>query len=178
MGNLGRVVGAFALALTACGGPVGPFAGGELDGVEASPPAQWRAVPETVALEVRPSDPYSVNVWSVGIGARLYVAHGPEGSAWGEHLREDNRVRVRVAGAMYALEAVVVAAAQEREQVVDAYLRKYGDVDDEDEPGFAPIRARRQQAMREALDNVGGTIYRLQPRQRGAAAGAASAGGT
>ena len=176
MGSPWRVAGAFALALTACGGPVGPFAGGELDGVEAPPPAQWRAVPETVALEVRPSAPYSVNVWSVGIGTRLYVAHGPEGSAWGEHLRADNRVRVRVAGAVYALEAVVVVAAQEREQVVDAYLRKYGA--DEGDSGFAPIRARRQQAMREALDNVGGTIYRLQPRQRGSAAGAASAGGT
>ena len=161
---------AAAFALTACGGPVGPFAGGELDGVAAPPPAQWRKVPETIALEVRPAEPYSVNVWSVGIGARLYVAHGPDGSTWGSHLRADSRVRVRVAGTVYALEAVVVEAAQEREQVVDAYLRKYGG--EEDDSGFAPIRARRQQAMREALDDVGGTIYRLQPRPRESAAAA------
>lgn len=161
---------AAAFALAACGGPVGPFAGGALDGVAAPPPAQWRSVPETIALEVRPADPYSVHVWSVGIGARLYVAHGPEGSTWGSRLRADNRVRVRVAGTVYALEAVVVEAAKERRQVVEAYLRKYGD--DADESGFAPIRTRRQQAMREALDDVGGTIYRLQPRQTGSAAGA------
>lgn len=160
---------AAALALAACGGPVGPFAGGALDGVAAPPPAQWRSVPETIALEVRTADPYSVHVWSVGIGARLYVSHGPDGSTWGSHLRTDNRVRVRVAGTIYALEAVVVEAAKERTQVVEAYLRKYGNDADE---GFAPIRARRQQAMREALDDVGGTIYRLQPRQRGSAAGA------
>lgn len=120
-------------------------------------------MPDTIVLEVRTADPYSVHVWSVGIGARLYVAHGPDGSTWGSRLRTDNRVRVRVAGTIYALEAVVVEAAKERAQVVEAYLRKYGA--DADESGFAPIRARRQRAMREALDDVGGTIYRLQPRR-------------
>lgn len=158
-----RVV-AVSLALTACGGPVGPLAGGELSGAEAAPPAQWPSVPETVQLEVRPAAPYSVNVWSVGIGANLYVAHGPDGSTWGSHLRVDNRVRVRIAGTVYALAAAIVEDAVEREQVVDAYLAKYGSADGEDESGFAPIRGRRQQAMREALDEEGGTIYRLQPR--------------
>ena len=154
------------LVLAACGGPLGPIAGGELVGVEAEPPAQWGAVPETVQLEVRPAAPYSVNVWGVGIGANLYVAHGPEGSTWGTRLQADPRARVRIGDAVYAVEAVVVEEAAERERVVDAYVAKYGaDV----EEGFRPIRDRREEAMEQALDNVGGTIYRLQPRQGGSA---------
>lgn len=109
-------------------------------------------------LEVQPAEPYSVNVWAVAIGGSIYVATGPEGSTWSSHLQRQDRVRVRIAGIVYALRATVVQDANEREQVVAAYLRKYG----EDASGF--VRRRRQQAMEEALDNVRGTIYRLQSR--------------
>lgn len=155
---------ATVLVTGACGGPLGPFAGGELAGPEAEPPAAWGEVPETVQLEVRPSDPYAVNVWSVGIGRRLYVATGPEGSTWSARLQADERVRVRVAGTVYPLRAVLVTADDERQAVVDAYLRKYGSPGEEGASGFAPVRNLRQRAMREALDAVGGAIYRLQPR--------------
>ena len=123
---------------------MGPIAGGELAGVEAEPPKEWGTVPETLQLEVRPADPYSVNVWSVAVGANLYVAHGPEGSTWGTRLLADPRARVRIGDTVYAL----------------AYVAKYGD---EIEEGFRPVRDRPEQAMEQALDNVGGTIYRLQP---------------
>ena len=149
---------ASCLAVAACGGPLGPLAGGELSGASAEPPATWGALPDTVQLEVHPAEPYSVNVWAVAIGGNLYVATGPEGSTWSSHLQRQDRVRVRIAGIVYALRATVVQDANEREQVVAAYLRKYG----EDASGFV---RRRQQAMEEALDNVRGTIYRLQPRQ-------------
>ena len=147
------------LLVAGCGGPLGPFAGGELSGTSAEPPAAWEAVPETVQLEVQPAEPYSVNVWAVGIGRRLYVATGPEGATWSSRLQRDSRVRVRVDGVVYALRASVVQDAEERERVAAAYLHKYGA---EDASGF--VRRRREQAMQEALDNVGGTIYRLQPR--------------
>lgn len=157
---------ATGLVLAACGGPLGPIAGGELAGVEAEPPAEWLSVPDTIQLEVRPAEPYSVNVWAVGVGANLYVAHGPDGPTWGARLQADPRARVRIGDTVYALEAVVVEEAAELGRVVDAYVAKYGaDV----EEGFTPIRDRREQAMEQALDNVGGTIYRLQPRQGGSA---------
>ena len=166
MKRVGLAVAA-GLVLAACGGPLGPIAGGELAGVEAEPPALWGSVPETIQLEVRPTDPYSVNVWGVGIGANLYVAHGPEVSTWGTRLQADPRARVRIGDTVYALEAVVVEEAAEHGRVVDAYVAKYGaDV----EEGFRPIRDRREDAMEQALDNAGGTIYRLQPRQDGSAA--------
>ncbi len=153
---------AAALGTAACGGPLGPFAGGELSGASAEPPAAWGAVPDTVQLEVRPAEPYSVNVWAVAIGRHLYVATGPEGSAWSSRLQREDGVRVRIAGAVYPLRASVVRDADEHEQVAAAYLRKYGAADGEEASGL--VRRRRQQAMEEALDNVRGTIYRLQPR--------------
>lgn len=154
-------VAAAGLVVAACGGPLGPFAGGELAGTAAAPPPAWGALPETVQIEVRPTEPYSVNVWAVGIGTHLYVATGPEGSEWSTLLQRDDRVRARIAGAVYTLRATVVRDAHERAQVVAAYLRKYGSADGEEAAGF--VRRRRQQAMEEALDNVQGTIYRLQP---------------
>lgn len=152
---------AAGLVVAACGGPLGPFAGGELSGATAEPPLAWGALPQTVQLEVRPAEPYSVNVWAVGIGRHLYVATGPEGSEWSTLLQRDDRVRARIAGAVYVLRATVVRDADERARVVAAYLRKYGSADGEAASGF--VRRRRQQAMAEALDNVRGTIYRLQP---------------
>ena len=153
---------AVVFVLAACGGPLGPLAGGELSGQTAEPPAQWNAVPETIQLEVRPDDPYSVNLWSVSIGPHLYVATDPDGSTWNTLVQADAHVRARIAGTVYPLRAVVVQDADERERVTVAYLRKYGD-----EPGdseFAPVRERGQEAMQHALDNTTGTIYRLQAR--------------
>ena len=151
-----------ALCLAACGGPLGPFAGGELSGTYAEPRANWRRVPETIQLEVRPQAPYSVNVWSIGIGPHLYVATGKEQSSWLSYLRADANVRVRVDGTIYALRAVEVHQSEERMRVVAAYQRKYGSAEDHSSTG--PIRARRQRAMDEALAEEGGVIYRLQPR--------------
>ena len=155
---------AMLLCLSGCGGPLGPFAGGELTGTDAEPPIQWQSVPETIQLEVRPAQPYSVNLWSVGIGPYLYVATGDEDSGWAGHLHADRNVRVRVDGKVYAMQAVAVPQGEERQQVADAYLRKYSDPAAE-ESDFAPIRNRREDAMREALDNVSGTIYRLAARE-------------
>ena len=153
-------VGVLSLA-SACGGPVGPFAGGELSGDVSEPPAQWGAVPDAIQLEVRPRQPYSVNLWSVALGRNLYIATGREDSAWRDHLNADNNVRARVDGKVYELQAVAVDDHKERERVVDAYMRKYVD---EGAKGFAPVRKQRQSAMRSALDELSGVIFRLTPR--------------
>ena len=150
-----------ALALAACGGPLGPIAGGELAGTVATAPAQWVGVPDAIQLETRPTAPYSVNLWSVGIGPHLYVATGPESSDWMTHVQADPRVRVRINGNVYALQAVAVDDPEERQRAVEAYERKYGGTDD-DSAGLFGIRERRRAAMRSAMDS--GRFYRLQPR--------------
>lgn len=153
-------------AVAACGGPAGPFAGGALTGETVEPPARWASVPEAIQLEVRPSNPYSVNLWSVGIGAHLYVATGAEGSTWSAHVRENPDVRVRVRGKVYELRATAVTDAGERTQAVAAYRAKYAAADDAAR-GFAPIRKRREAAMNTALDAIeesDGLLFRLQRR--------------
>ena len=155
-----RVLWPAVLVLAACSEPFGPFSGGELTGRRAAPPARWSDVPDVVQLEVRPSDPYSVNVWSVGIGADLYVATREEGD-WVAHLQSDAGVRLRMDGAVYALRAAAVRDAAERRRVVEAYLRKYAvDADD----GFVQ-RARRRRFV-ERLDSLlaDGFFFRLDRR--------------
>ena len=91
-----------------------------------------RRITDAIQLEARPRQPYSVNLWSVALGRNLYIATGREDSAWRDHLDVDNNVRVD--GQVYELQAVAVDDHEERQRVVDAYMRKYAD---EEAQGFA-----------------------------------------
>jgi len=120
--------GPFALAcLTGCG-PTLLFPGGELSGPVETPPGDWSFSDEisTVQLETRPADPYSVNIWAVGLADRLYVHAGANRSRWVENLLADPRARVRVAGKLYPLAAVRVVEPAEFARFADAYKKKYG----------------------------------------------------
>ena len=162
LATVSRAVATLALATTtACSGPLGPFAGGALSGPSAEPPEQWNAVPDSIQLEVRPSVPYSVNLWSVAIGPHLYVATGPDGSTWTTHLQTNRNVRVRVNGTIYELQAIAVTDANEHQRAANAYRAKYANPEETD--GFAPIRNRRRTAMNAALGESG-QLFRLQPR--------------
>ena len=113
------------LAAAGCSEPFVTIPGGELHGEVLEPPDAWAEVPETIQLETRPADPYSINIWSVGIGPDLYVATGSEGTAWTEFIAQDPNVRVRLGGGLYRLQAAVVDEADARTQVVRAYADKY-----------------------------------------------------
>jgi hypothetical protein len=125
---------ALTLLLAAgCSEPFIVFPGGELSGEVASPPDDWSALrtEETFQLETRPDDPYSVNIWAVGIGRHVYVGTGPEGTQWSEYARANPRVRLRVGDRIYPLLARPVADPEERQQVAAAYADKYGLDEDE-----------------------------------------------
>lgn len=113
--------------LTGCG-PFLLFPGGKLDGGEKPSPASWSFIEEidTVQLETRPSDPYSVNVWAVGIGPLLYVHAGASRSTWVENMEVDPDVRVRVGDSLYELRASRVETQEEFDRFSDVYERKYG----------------------------------------------------
>jgi deazaflavin-dependent oxidoreductase (nitroreductase family) len=117
-----------ALATLACG-PMGPIAGGKLDGeLVTAPVSDWSFsdASDTVALETKPDDPYSVNVWAVADGPRLYVASGGgAGTAWAENLHADPRVRVRIDGKLYELSAVEVTDDAEKQASLALYKKKY-----------------------------------------------------
>jgi hypothetical protein len=114
--------------LAGCSEPFIVFAGGELSGTVATPPEDWSALQkeETFQLETRPEDPYSVNVWAVGIGPDVYVGTGPDGTNWSGYIQEDPRVRLRVSDTLYPLLAQPVTEREERRRVARGYADKYG----------------------------------------------------
>lgn len=120
-------------ALTGCGDPIVTLPGGTLSGTVTPPPADWSNVAnvKTIQVEFRPSDPYSHNVWGVGIDRDLYIATSGKGTRWTPFVAADPYVRARVGESLYELTAVPVTDADERARVAAAYVTKY-DVDADD----------------------------------------------
>ena len=91
------------LGLSGCGGPLVIFAGGALHG-ESLPFTEQHTPAEggIFALEVRPSDPYSVNVNMFVIDGGLYIDPAKD-RQWFAFLKQDANVRVRFErnGAVY-----------------------------------------------------------------------------
>ena len=125
-----RYAALLSLSLLALGcGPLGPFPGGSLSGdVATGLPADWSFADEekTVQLETRPEDPYSVNIWAVGMGPIAYVHAGANRSSWVEHMEANSEVRIRVEGNLYELRASRVEDQDEFDRFSDAYEQKYG----------------------------------------------------
>ncbi|MEM7099336.1 MAG: hypothetical protein AAF541_13825 [Pseudomonadota bacterium] len=122
-----RIAG-FVVALSlvsGCGGPLGMIAGGKLAGSEA--PFTDDRVPQenkVIALETRPSDPYSVNIGTFVIDGRLYVDPAVE-RTWYQHMQENPDVRIRFDGEdvvytarAYPVEDASVLAKFEADRVV------------------------------------------------------------
>ena len=115
------------LALSGCTGYI-PFSGDRLDGVLSESPSDWSAIAATkiIRLETQTSDPYSVNLWVIGLGENLYVHSGDTLTTWVEHMQTDPRVRLGHAGKIYELTASRVIDTQEFADFVGAYEAKYG----------------------------------------------------
>jgi len=120
-------------ALTGCAEPFIVLAGDELSGEVSDPPVDWQALneEEIIQLETQPDDPYSVNIWMVGLGPDLYIATGDDPTNWTDHIDENPDVRVRIRGVIYELEANRVTDMEEKLRVGMEYVRKL-DVDEDD----------------------------------------------
>lgn len=116
------------LSLAACSGPFFLLPGGELEGMLAPAPDDWSFTDDisTIQVETRPANPYSINIWAVGMDASLYLHAGGNRTNWVEHIEVDPRVRVGVEGTLYELEASRVTARDEFARFADAYEAKYG----------------------------------------------------
>jgi len=120
-----------ALLLVASFGCNGPFvltSGGALEGEVTPVPADWSFTDEvnTIQLETNPEEPYSVNLWLVALGERVYVHAGTSRSRWVEHLEGDPRARLKVEDSLYELAASRVETQEEFDRFSDAYEAKYG----------------------------------------------------
>jgi len=127
MASLRRVAVALLTALAFGCGYI-PFPGGALDGAVKPVPDDWAALEETsiVQIETRPEDPYSVNIWAVGMGPAVYLHAGANRATWVEHLEADPRIRMRVDDDVYELRAERVESQAEFDRFADAYDAKYG----------------------------------------------------
>jgi hypothetical protein len=126
------------LGLLACD-PLVMIPGGQLSGESKPVPADWSFSDEveTVQLETRPADPYSVNIWGVAVGPDFYVASGKADNAWARHIAEDDRVRLRIDGTVYDLRAVREDAPEARERFLAAAKAKYDFEPDPDQASDA-----------------------------------------
>lgn len=121
------------LSLIGCE-PIVIVPGGKLSGEVAAVPPSWSVMDatETVQLETRPANPYSINIWAVGIQQDLYVAAGAGKDArWTDYIAENPDVRLRIANSIFELRATRVLDEAEKLRVVNKYARKYDlDVND------------------------------------------------
>ncbi len=123
-----RLIAMSSLFLVAGCGPFLLLPGGKLEGTTAPGPSDWAFTDhvKTVQLETLPEDPYSVNIWVVGIEFLLYVHAGANRSRWVENIEANPEVRIRVEGRLYELRASRVEGQDEFARFSNAYEKKYG----------------------------------------------------
>ena len=95
-----------AVLLCACR-PFLLLPGGKLDGPVKPTPASF-ALPgnrDTIQLETRPEDPYSVNISGAVVDGNLYVSAGDTLTGWAKNVEANPLVRARVEGNVYELRA-------------------------------------------------------------------------
>ena len=124
-----RIAIAIAVVLIAVGSLALWYGGarGPLDGVVTPPPKDWEftnAV-ETIFVETRPADPYSVRLWVTAVGTVLYLYAGGNHAQWAQNLEADPRTRLLIEGALYDLIATKTSDADEFERFTSAYREKY-----------------------------------------------------
>ncbi|NKC00529.1 MAG: hypothetical protein GKR90_18845 [Pseudomonadales bacterium] len=139
-----------AFLLCACSSPVGPIAGGKLEGTEAEWPQDWIFTDseDNIFLETNPNDPYSVTLWGVSLDNDFFIAAVNPSSKWAENLAQDNNVVISVTGELYRGRAHPVSEVALMNRIGQRYHEKY---DMEREEG-------------ETFMEDGGTLYRLSPR--------------
>jgi len=118
------------LLLSSCGSPIGPIAGGSLEGEVMPWPTDWSIAEEceNVLLETNPAKPYSVTIWGVGDERNFYIAASKQSNRWAKNIEKDAEVILNVDGKLYAANAQRVVDNAEFEKIRQAFVVKY-DVD-------------------------------------------------
>lgn len=95
--------------VASCGGPLLMIPGGALSGeVIEAPVDDWSFADDTfIDVELRPEDPYSVELNYIVRDGQLYLDPA-EGRRWFEYLKDDPRLRVRFGSRIYPVTAVLV----------------------------------------------------------------------
>ncbi len=133
MQNVVRTIIFSGITIVAACGPMGPVPGGAIDGESIPAPQSWAAsdAVKVISLETNPEQPYSVNIWAVGIDPFLYVGASDSDSTWAQNIQADDRVRVRIGDATYDLKGTRLDDPATQAVVRQAFIRKY-EMDPED----------------------------------------------
>lgn len=105
--------------------PYGTIPGKRLQGEEVTDPIDdWSFASQyrRVNVEVRPSDPYSVNAGYFVDDGALYISSAK--SRWAQFLLQDPNIRVRVGEKLYRVRATRMEGA-DLEEAHNAYSTKY-----------------------------------------------------
>jgi len=109
--------------------PLAIIPGGRLKGEDvAAPVTDWNFTEQylVVTLEVRPSDPYSVNTSSLLHDGVLYVPSGRGGdSRWAQFLLQDPTLRLRVGTKLYKARATQVEDPMLVRELYQAWEQRY-----------------------------------------------------
>jgi len=120
------VIGLFLLFRTE---PLAIIPGGRLSGEEVTVPVtDWSFTEQytTVTLEVRSSDPYSVNTSSLLYDGVLYVPSGRGGeSRWAQFLLQDSNMRLRVGNKLYKVRATRVENPMLLRELYEEWVQRY-----------------------------------------------------
>ena len=93
-------------AAVGCNGPILVLPGGQLEGEVSPTPKNWSSTEnQTVQLETRPGDPYSVNIVCTVIDGSLYIYAGDTETQWVKNIEVNPAVRLRMKGVLYDLRA-------------------------------------------------------------------------
>ena len=118
------------------------FPGGQLSGKVKRVPHSWSFSDafENVQLETRPDDPYSVNIWCVAVGKRLFIASGKGmESAWAKHIVANPDVRLRIGEDIFELRAVRGDDPLDRRRFLAGARNKYDDFEPDEEQADAAV---------------------------------------
>ncbi len=109
--------------------PLAIIPGGRLSGEEVTVPvSDWSFTEQytTVTLEVRSSDPYSVNTSSLLYDGLLYVPSGRGGeSRWAQFLLQDSNMRLRVGNKLYKVRATRVLNPMLIRELYEVWGQRY-----------------------------------------------------
>ena len=133
VGGLVAIVVTFALVLGVVllfrTEPLAIIPGGRLSGEEVTVPVtDWSFTEQytTVTLEVRSTDPYSVNTSSLLYDGVLYVPSGRGGeSRWAQFLLQDSNMRLRVGHKLYKVRATRVINPMLIRELYEVWGQRY-----------------------------------------------------
>lgn len=116
------------VSLVGCGGPAFVMPGGPLSGAIKPVPRDFTFADSagTIQLETNPTAPYSVNISCAVIAGTLYINAGDTRTSWVANIEDDPRVRVRISGDLYELQADRLTDPVVLDQFAEAWTRKHG----------------------------------------------------